>query len=175
MRILVMFLWAMALVAADLPRRAPGFALTDIQGKWYDLYDFRGKPVVLEFMQTNCPHCAGFVAVLEKVQQKYGDRVKIISIANPPDNPNTMSQFVAGHQLTYPLLFDMGQVAYSYILKPRFDLPAVFVIDANGMIHNSFEYGPMTRDIFEGNGLLNELDKMLGAPTAAPKRTPGKK
>src|SRR5690242_17043984 len=152
--LLCTFLCAATLLAADGPRRAPGFALTDGKMKLFDLYDYRGKPVILEFMQTTCPHCAAFTSVLVKIQERYGDKVAILSVANPPDNMNTVSQFIAGHKITYPVLFDMGQVAYSYILKPQFDLPQVFLIDGRGMIHNSFGYGPMTRDIFEGNGLM---------------------
>jgi len=79
-----------------------------------------------------------------------------------------VGQFIAGHKITYPILFDMGQVAYSYILKPSFDLPQLFLIDARGMIHNSFEYSLLTRDIFEGNGLLTEIDKMLAPSGSTP-------
>src|ERR1051325_10639526 len=154
--ILAVFLSAAALAAADAPRRAPGFALSDTKMKIHDLYAYRGKPVILEFMQTTCPHCAAFTEILDKVQQKYGDRITILAVANPPDSANTVNQYIAGHNITYPVLFDMGQVAYSYILKPSFDLPQIFLIDANGMIYNSFGYSPMTRDIFEGNGLMTE-------------------
>ena len=174
--IVAFLLCAAAGFAADGPRRAPGFALIDSAGKLHDLYDFRGKPLVLEFMQTACPHCAAFASVLTKVREKYGDRIAIVAIANPPDNANTVGQYIAGHKIAYPILFDMGQVAYSYILKPSFDLPQVFLIDANGMIYNSFGHSPLTRDIFEGNGLINELDKMLAEPeAAAPKTLPAKK
>ena len=174
--ILAFLLCAAAGFAADGPRRAPGFALIDATGKLHDLYDFRGKPLVLEFMQTTCPHCAGFASVLAKVQEKYGSKVSIVAIANPPDNGGTVGQYIAGHKINYPVLFDMGQVAYSYILKPSFDLPQVILIDANGMIYNSFGYGPLTRDIFEGNGLTRELDRMLTQPAAAaPKAVPAKK
>ena len=181
MRTLVAILiGAAALLAADGPRRAPGFALPDGRMKLFDLYDYRGKPVILEFMQTTCPHCAGFTSVLGKVQEKYGDKVTILAVANPPDNQATVGQFIAGHKITYPILFDMGQVAYSYILKPSFDLPQVFLIDARGMIYNSFGYSPMTRDIFEGNGLMVEVDRMLaqsGSTTSAPapRSSPSKK
>ena len=62
----------------------------DSKGDVVDLYDFRGKPVIVEFMQTTCPHCAAFAGVLDKVQKQFGDKVGIISIANPPDNPTTV-------------------------------------------------------------------------------------
>jgi peroxiredoxin len=172
--ILVILLCAAALVA-QAPRRAPGFALMDSKGKVQDLYDFRGKPVILEFMQTTCPHCAAFAGILAKAQQKYGDKIAIIGVANPPDNANTVNQYIAGHKITYPILFDMGQAAYSYVLKPSFDLPQVFLIDANGMIFNSFGYSPMTRDIFEGNGLFNEIDKMFAGSASAAPKAPAKK
>jgi peroxiredoxin len=148
---------------ADQGRRAPGFALVDTKMKLHDLYDYRGKPVILEFMLTTCPHCMAFAGVLEKVQKKYGDQVAILSIANPPDNFNSVSRFVETNKISYPLMLDIGQVAYSYMLKGSFSQPQVFIIDANGIIYNRFEYAPLNRDIFEGNGLFNELDRLLGA------------
>lgn len=168
--ILIAALSIVSLLAADGPRRAPGFALADTKAKLYDLYDYRGKIVLLEFMQTNCAHCAAFTNVIKKIQQKYGDKVAILAVANPPDNGNTVNQFIAGHQITYPVLFDMGQVAYSYVLKGSVDLPQVFLIDSKGMIYSQFGYSPMTRDIFEGNGLLNEIDRMLAAGGAPLKK-----
>ena len=162
-------LCAVALLAADTVRRAPGFSLPDLKAVQHDLADSRGKVVVLEFMQTTCPHCAVFAAALDKVQQKYGSKVEILAIANPPDGPGTVAEYISGHKITYPILFDCGQVAYSYLQVMRFDLPQVYVIDAKGAIQRHFEYGPLTRDIFEGDALLTEIDRVIGV-TAAPKK-----
>jgi thiol-disulfide isomerase/thioredoxin len=152
-----------ALLMAQAPRRAPGFCLIDSHGQWHDLADYRGKPVIVEFMQTNCPHCAAFVPVLEKARQKYGDRIAILAIALPPDNPNTMMEYVSGHNIAYPVLFDQGQVAASYVRTPRLGFPTIYLVDPEGMIYANFTYGPMTRDIFEGNGLTNELDRLMAS------------
>ena len=100
---------AFTLFAAGPLRRAPGFCLIDTAGQWQDLADYRGKIVLVEFMQTNCPHCAAFSAVLNNLKARYGDKLAILSIANPPDSPQTMVQFVNGHKLSYPLLFDQGR------------------------------------------------------------------
>ncbi len=170
MRTIPLLLCTLLLGAADLPRRAPGFALPDSRMQVHDLYDHRGKPVILEFMQTTCPHCAEFAATLDRVLQKYGERVTILAIANPPDNQTTVGEFVAAHKITYPVLFDCGQVAYSYLLKQRFDLPEVFLIDGKGTIQRHFEWGPMTRDVFQGNGLLSEIDRLLAAGTSPSKK-----
>jgi peroxiredoxin len=157
------------LFAAGPLRRAPGFCLIDSSGQWQDLADYRGKIVLVEFMQTNCPHCAAFSTVLNGLKLKYADKLTILAIGNPPDNPQTMMQFVSGHKLTYPLLLDQGQVAVSYVRSSGMDLPAVYLIDASGMIRNSWQNGVLTKDIFEGNGLAGEIDKLLaGAPAAAP-------
>jgi len=160
-----------ALFAAGPLRRAPGFCLIDTSGEWRDLADYRGKIVLVEFMQTTCPHCATFSTVLNGLKLKYANKVAVLAIANPPDSPQTMTQFVNGHKLNYPLLLDQGQVAASYVRSPSLDLPAVYLIDANGMILNSWQYGVLTKDVFEGNGLSREIDKVLaGAPAAAPAR-----
>jgi thiol-disulfide isomerase/thioredoxin len=161
-----------ALMAGDVPRRAPGFALLDLKGQIHDLADYRGKVVVLEFMQSTCPHCAGFVEILQKAQQRYGDKIAILAVGNPPaDNAATLNQYVAGHHITYPVMFDCGQMAYSYVLKGNIDLPTVYVIDGGGTIRGEHSYGPLERGFFEGNDLFGELDRMLSmSPAPLPKK-----
>ena len=159
---LAFFLLAAGVFAADGPRRAPGFALPDSKMQIHDLYDYRGKPVVLEFMNTGCPHCAAFANILEKVQAKFGDRVAVISVANPPDTLSTVGAFMQGHKITYPVLFDSGQAAFSYVRSMKFDLPQVYLIDANGMIYGHYTYDALSKSIFEGDGLLYEIDRLFG-------------
>jgi peroxiredoxin len=172
-------LCAISVLAAEPGQRAPGFALPDSKGDVIDLYDYRGKPVLLEFMQTTCPHCASFASVLEKVKAKYGDRLAIIAVANPPDNTSTVTAFIRGHNIQYPVLFDMGQAAYSYVRSMSFDLPQVYLIDAKGMIFNHYGYSALTRSIFEGDGLFGEIDRLFAAgaphPAASPVRPGAKK
>jgi peroxiredoxin len=169
-KILVALLCTAALFAAETNRRAPGFALPDLKGQMHDLADFRGKPVVLEFMQTTCPHCAAFTTVLSQVAQKYGDRVGIIAVVNPPDDQGKVSAYISGHKITYPILFDCGQMAYSYLQKTSFDLPQVYLIDANGVIRSEFVYDPINHDIFEGNALMPEIEKLLASRAPAGKK-----
>jgi len=147
---------------AQPPRRAPGFALFDSKMQVYDLYDYRGKIVILEFMQTTCPHCADFADTLEQVEKKYGNKVQILSVVHAPDdNSNTVAKFAAGHGVHYPILFDQGQMAYSYVRSGNLQFPHVYVIDANGMIQGDYLYGLTTRDVFEGKALFQEIDKLL--------------
>jgi thiol-disulfide isomerase/thioredoxin len=167
----LLFCAGMAAMAQQALRRAPGFALPDgLTGQIRDLYDYRGKVVVLEFMSTTCPHCAAFADIMGQVQQKYGDRVQLISIVNvPTDNPATVKQYVAGHKVTYPILLDMGQMEYSYVVKQNVDLPHLYLIDANGYIRNEYGYGITSRDIFEGHGLFPEVERVINTVNSSKK------
>src|ERR1051325_9332972 len=115
--LLALFVCAISVLAVEPGQRAPGFALPDSKLNVVDLYDFRGKPVLLEFMKTDCPHCAAFATTLERLQAKFGDKVSIIAVANPPDTIGTVASYIKGHNIKYPMLFDMGQAAFSYLRK----------------------------------------------------------
>src|ERR1043165_5895181 len=96
-------------------RRAPGFSLVDPVQQQHDLGDYRGKFVVLDFMQTACPHCAKFAEEIEKLMIKYRGKLIALSIVVPPDNLNTVTGYIKQHNITIPVLFDCGQVAASYL------------------------------------------------------------
>ncbi|HUB79632.1 MAG TPA: TlpA disulfide reductase family protein [Bryobacteraceae bacterium] len=161
-KFLTVILCVAACVAIAADRRAPGFCLMDAKGAWHDLADYRGKPVLLAMMQTTCPHCATFAETLERVRQKYGDRIGVLAVVVPPDTLERAKEFTIGHKITYPILFDMGQVCMSYVRDPKLQFPRLYVIDRNGMIYADDEYSPLNVAIFEGNGLNPILDHLLG-------------
>ena len=167
-KILITLLCAGALFAADVIRRAPGFSIVDSKGAEHDLADYRGKLVLLVFTQTTCPHCAGFADLLQQTQEKYGSRIAVLAVVNPPDDPGTVSAFIAGHRIKYPILFDSGQVAYSYVLTGTLNFPHLYMIDGAGMIRRDYVYGPLTREVFEGDKLAAEIKNLL--PAGAPEK-----
>lgn len=170
-KLLSVFAFTLALFAADVPRRAPGFALVDAQGKFHDLADYRGKIVLLEFMQTTCPHCAAFADILRGVEEKYGSKIQILAVVNTSnDNPNTVAQYAAGHKTDYPILYDAGQMAYSYVRTNVLQFPHIYIIDGKGDIRRDYLYDVTTRDIFEGKGLYKDIDALLGAGTTETKK-----
>ncbi len=164
MRALTLLLLSVfAITAGDLSnRRAPGFSLPDVELAQHDLYDLRGKVVLLEVMKTDCPLCGAMADVLEQMKQKYGAKLAVLSIALPPDNQITVRNFVGRHKLTYPILFDCGQVTSSYLkvspARPRIELPHLFVIDREGMIREDWGSENAVRTPAE---LSVEIDKLL--------------
>jgi peroxiredoxin len=166
MRFLCLLLLSAASVfgAGELSgRRAPGFSLPESPGKQHDPQDYRGKILIVDFMQVTCEHCVTFSAILEQAKAKYGDKIVVLSIVNPPSDAKGVADFIAQHKIKTPILFDCGQVAYSYLKpsSPTITIPHVFLIDGEGMIRNDFAFGNDTLEVFQGKGLFSEIDKLL--------------
>ena len=144
-------------------RRAPGFSLPEAPGVQRDPQDYRGKILIVDFMQVSCEHCVTFSAILEQARARYGDKIAILSIVNPPSDAKGVADYIAQHKIKSPILFDCGQVAYSYLKpsSPTITIPHVFLIDGEGMIRNDFAFGNDTLEIFQRKGLFAEIDKLL--------------
>ncbi len=147
-------------------RRAPGFALPDPDySHFYDLQDYRGKVVVIDIMSTSCPHCMLLSTTLEKLQEKFGDKLQVLSVVLPPDNQYTIQKYATTNKITTPILCDQGQMTISYFnARPdqsKISVPHLFLIDKQGMIRNDWAYEESTRGIFEGPGLVTEVEKLL--------------
>jgi len=159
------------LFAQAAGRRAPSFSLPDVNNQQHDILDYRGKVVVVDIMRTNCPECIPFATILEQVKTHYGNKVAILAITNPPDSPASVNKFISELKVTYPILFDCGQVAFSFVLpsplRPSINIPHVYLIDREGMIRSDFEFGANTREIFQGSDLYKEIDRLLVPKPAA--------
>ena len=154
-------------------RRAPGFSVMDNSLQYRDLADYRGKLVLLDLIQTNCPHCQALTKAIVKAKQKYGDKIAVLSVVLPPDNPNTVAAFVKEYGLTSPIMFDCGQVAASYVKadprKPSLSFPHLFMIDGQGIIRSHFGPGAESEGVSELPALIKEIDRLLAAPPASKK------
>ena len=163
----VLLLTSLLVASGELSnRRAPGFALPDPEYKhFYDLQDYRGKVVLIDIMSTTCPHCLLLSTTLEKVKQKYGDKVAILSVVLPPDNQDTVEKYKNVNHITVPIVCDQGQMTISYMqARPgmsHIDVPHLFVIDKQGTIRNDFPYSDKDKGVFEGPALFPEIDKLL--------------
>lgn len=147
-------------------RRAPGFSLPDSNFRRYDLQDFRGKWLLIDFMLTNCPHCKALSLKLEQFKKKYAGKVGILSVViGPPETQATVKKYIEETRITTPILFDQGQMAASYFdatpARPSFDTPHLFVIDPNGRIVRDWGRTEGPNDFLEGPGLMKELDALI--------------
>ena len=151
-------------------RRAPSFSLPDSTGKQHDILDFRGRWLLLDFMQTTCPHCIALSKTLEEVKARYGAKIAILSIVlAPPENTQTIGKYIAENRVSYPIVFDQSQVTIAYFKatpqKSSFDVPHLFVVDPQGNIVRDWGQSDQTHDILEGQGLAKELERLM-APSS---------
>jgi peroxiredoxin len=167
LRIIILILMgALALTAAGSysNRRAPGFSLMDSHYRQHDLQDYRGKAVIIDFMQTNCPICNTLGDVLVEVTARYGDKLAILSVVTLPDTFAEADKFSERHKANWPILFDSGQMMMSYLkLQPTGDMnvhfPHLFLVDTNGIIRNDLD-APESQALTAAS-LSAEVDKLL--------------
>ncbi len=144
-------------------RRAPGFSLADSHFQQHDPQDYRGKVLVLDFIQTTCPICQRLTELLLQVQAKYGDKIGMMSIVTLPDNYQTVDKFAAERKIPWPMLFESGQVMMSYLkitpVNPKVEFPHLFLIDGKGTIRNDYN-GSEEKDLSVAS-LSAEIDRLM--------------
>ncbi len=97
-------------------RRAPGFDLTTVNGTRVTLEDLLDRPVVIEFFATWCPSCIKNTEHLNRLVDRFGDRVNIISIGvDPWESSTALESFIEANDVTWPVAVDeQGRVSQAY-------------------------------------------------------------
>jgi len=129
------------------PNAAPLFTLTNQDGKEVKLADYKGKIVVLEWFNYDCPFVKAHyqAQTFKKLAEKYAKQdvvwFAVNSTHSTPANAN--QDFAAQHKLPYDILLDTdGKTGKAYSAKTT---PHVYVIDAKGRIvyHGAADNAPM--------------------------------
>ncbi len=119
---------------------APAFTLKDASGKDVSLSDFKGKVVVLEWMNPGCPVCKGkmddgSVAKMMADAKAINPDVAFLfinSTAAMADEPEDSAEYLKDHKIEAPALIDGdGAVGHMYGAKTT---PHCYVIDASGTL-----------------------------------------
>ena len=141
--------------------------MPDSSLKQYDILDYRGRWLLLDFTKTDCPHCKALTQTLELLKPKLGAKVAMLAIVVPPDNTATAARYIAETKTTTPILFDSGQTAMWYFkatpARPSFDSPHLFAINPQGMMVRDW-----TEIELEAPGFAAELQAVVNGGTAAP-------
>jgi peroxiredoxin len=133
---------AVAVRAVDVGKPAPDFSATDINGKAIKLSDYKGKIVVLESYNSDCPFCnnqykTGAMQDLEKDMAAKGVVWLIINSVNPNNashrTPEQAKQEIADKKIVTAAWIDdsSGAVGHLYDMKTT---PDMYVIDKNGVL-----------------------------------------
>lgn len=124
----------------EIGKEVPDFTLKGIDGKTYQLSQFRGKVVVLEWTNPNCPFVQRvYKEIMPSVQKKYSDKVVWLTVnSTNPDH----ADFESAEDLkkTYEnwranfvsmLLDSDGKIGKMFDAKTT---PHMFIIDKEGKL-----------------------------------------
>jgi peroxiredoxin len=160
---------AAAAASGTVGDTAPTFTLKGVDGKTVSLADYKGKVVVLEWQNPNCPFSDRHARekTMTELAKQHGEVVWLgINSTNPRSSdfvqPAAYQAWESKNGITYPVLYDeSGTVGKEYGAKTT---PHMFIIDAagrvayNGAIDDdpSGRKGKPERTNYVGNGLHAE-------------------
>jgi peroxiredoxin len=159
---------------AKVGEAAPNFTLKTVDGKDWSLSDAKGKVVVLEWVNPECPVCVrvmkdGTVAkTLADAKAQYGDVVYVAvnSSAARKSSLDATGGYLKEHKVDIPALLDTdGAVGKMYGARTT---PHCFVIDANGVL----AYQGAIDDNQSGDGKTNYVVNALKQLKAGEKVSP---
>jgi peroxiredoxin len=133
---------ATAALAVEVGKPAPDFSATDINGKTVKLSDYKGKIVVLESYNSDCPFCAnqyntGAMQELEGQMAAKGVVWLIVNSVNPNNpshrTPGQAKKEMADKKIVATAWLDdsSGAVGHLYGMKTT---PHMFVVDKDGKL-----------------------------------------
>lgn len=162
-------------------KQAPDFSLDSFDGRNFRLSSFRGRIVVLEWINPDCPFSKYHYETantMVDLAQKYRDKEVVWLAINSTHNttPQANRAFAEKHKLPYPILDDRsGLVGKQFGAR---NTPHMFVIDKTGAIayEGAIDNAPLGK-LEPGAGSVNYVDKALtellankkvGTPTTPP-------
>lgn len=125
----------------EIGKAAPEFSLTGIDGKAYSLADLKGKVVVLEWTNPNCPFVQRVYksGIMTSIQKKYADKVVWLTInSTHPDHQDhesteSLSRTYKNWNASFAtmLLDPDGKVGKMFDARTT---PHMFIIDTAGKL-----------------------------------------
>ena len=119
--------------ATNDPVIAPDFTVYDADGNPVKLYDYTGKPIVLNFWASWCGPCQMEMPDFQEKYLELGEDVQFLMINMTDGSRETVesaSDFIAQQGYTFPVFYDTTtEAAMTY---GAYSLPTTFFISAEG-------------------------------------------
>jgi peroxiredoxin len=155
---------------ASVANKAPDFTLTNYDGKEVKLADYKGKIVVLEWFNYECPFSRynyEKTTAINDLVNKYKDKNVVFLAINSTGHQETAKnkEFAEQFKVSHLILNDAsGTVGKAYDAKTT---PHIFIIDTKGDIayNGAFDNAPLGK-IPAGEQYVNYADKALDELTA---------
>ena len=112
---------------------APDFTVLDMDGNEVNLYDYLGKPIVLNFWASWCGVCTYGLPTFVEAHSLYGEEINFLMVNLTDGNQETLESaknYIAENEYSLPFYFDTkGEAAYFYGV---YSIPTTYFIGANG-------------------------------------------
>ncbi len=119
-------------IAAD---KAPNVALVDVDGAAFNLTDYRGEVLLLDFMSLTCDPCKVVAQDLKRLHDDGIEDLNIISIDIQPkfDSVSGLRDYATSHGYVWRFAMDTndGDALQSYGV---IEIPVVVIIDRDGYV-----------------------------------------
>lgn len=126
--------------------KAPVIKHNTIQDVEFDLSEYKGKTVILDFWYIGCYACIFSMAEMEQLSQKY-DTSKVVLIGvNVADSVNKIQPFLERRNITYNHIYNGQSVAQNYQVSAY---PTLIIIDKNGNIYERHEGWMVSKGLFK--------------------------
>jgi len=109
------------------------FTVTDEAGNLVDLYDFLGKPIILNFWASWCGPCRSEMPDIQKAYENYGQDIHFLIVNLTDGSRETVdaaTDYITQAGYTFPVYFDTTLEAG--ITYGASAIPITFFIDAEG-------------------------------------------
>ncbi|MFY9725243.1 MAG: TlpA disulfide reductase family protein [Bryobacteraceae bacterium] len=168
---------AATVMAQQVPRKTNEWTIQVPGGKPLSLAAYKGKPVLLAFILTTCPHCQHAVEILNKLQPEYERRgLVILASAIDQNAPSAVPLFIKSMHPPFAIGYDdpiavLNFAGYSLSRLPL--MPILLFIDRQGMVREQHDGADAAYlgDQEEQN-LRKSMDALLARPKPAPRKAP---
>ena len=132
--------------APRVGREAPDFRVLGLDGEYFQLSDFRGRPVWINFWATWCPPCRAENPDIEAVYQANQDQGLVIIALSIGESASTVQDYVDRTGLTYTIGLDQNTaIAAQYRIV---GIPTHFFVDRDGILRE-WRIGAMSKGTME--------------------------
>ena len=123
-------------VPAAVGKTASDFILSSLDGKQVRLSSYQGKPMLLVFFATWCPHCQNEAPLIEKVYQANKAKgLEVLAVSTFSQTPPTLvadsKNFAKQYGWSFTVVVDQSNLAQGYGVT---GVPTNIGIDKSGVV-----------------------------------------
>ncbi len=138
-RLLALALWLFASLAqgaVEIGQPAPPLKGLLVSGDDFDLADYRGKVVLVNFYSSYCRHCALEIGSLETAVETYGPKGLVVIMLGVDQlaDKGRVARMLGIYNLQGGMVDELTECGF----ERRYPTPTAFVIDREGVVREKY-------------------------------------